>query len=97
METADSTEKAFKASRFMAHSPLLSVEIYSTDRRFPSQLPLSRAAGEGDSALPGGHVSLREVLDKFGDREAFFFDKNDLLTHYGMSLNAGKASYGFPF
>lgn len=42
-------------------------------------------------------MSLREVLDKFGDREAFFFDKNDLLTHYGMSLNAGKASYGFPF
>ena len=31
------------------------------------------------------------------DRVVFFFDKNDLLTHYGMSLNAGKASYGFPF
>ena len=31
------------------------------------------------------------------DRVVFFFDKNDLLTHYGMSLNAAKASYGFPF
>ena len=31
------------------------------------------------------------------DRVVFFFDKNDLLTHYGVSLNAGKASYGFPF
>lgn len=31
------------------------------------------------------------------DQVVFFFDKNDLLTHYGVSLNAGKASYGFPF
>ena len=31
------------------------------------------------------------------DRVVFFFDKNDLLTHYGVSLDAGKASYGFPF
>jgi len=31
------------------------------------------------------------------DRVVFFFDKNDLLTHYGVTLNAGKASYGFPF
>jgi hypothetical protein len=31
------------------------------------------------------------------DRVVFFFDKNDLLTHYGVSLNAGEASYGFPF
>lgn len=31
------------------------------------------------------------------DQVVLFFDKNDLLTHYGVSLNAGKASYGFPF
>ena len=35
--------------------------------------------------------------DEQHDRVVFFFDKNDLLTHYGVSLNAGKASYGFPF
>jgi outer membrane protein assembly factor BamE (lipoprotein component of BamABCDE complex) len=31
------------------------------------------------------------------DLVVFFFDKSDLLTHYGVSLNAGKAAYGFPF
>ena len=31
------------------------------------------------------------------DQVVLFFDKNDLLTHYGVTLNAGKASYGFPF
>lgn len=31
------------------------------------------------------------------DQVVFFFDKNDLLTHYGASLNADKAEYGLPF
>jgi outer membrane protein assembly factor BamE (lipoprotein component of BamABCDE complex) len=31
------------------------------------------------------------------DQVVFLFDKSDLLTHYGVSLNAGKAAYGFPF
>lgn len=31
------------------------------------------------------------------DQVVFFFDQNDLLTHYGASLNADKAEYGFPF
>ena len=31
------------------------------------------------------------------DQIVFFFDKNDLLTHYGASLNADKAEYGLPF
>ena len=31
------------------------------------------------------------------DQVVFFFDKNDLLTHYGASLNADKAHYGLPF
>lgn len=31
------------------------------------------------------------------DRMVFFFDNNDVLTNYGVSLNAGKASYGLPF
>jgi len=31
------------------------------------------------------------------DQVAFFFDKNDLLTHYGANLNADKAEYGLPF
>lgn len=31
------------------------------------------------------------------DQVAFFFDKNDFLTHYGVNLNADKAEYGLPF
>ena len=31
------------------------------------------------------------------DQIVFFFDQNDLLTHYGASLNADKAGYGLPF
>jgi len=31
------------------------------------------------------------------DQIVFFFDKDDLLTHYGASLNADKAGYGLPF
>ncbi|NVM22978.1 MAG: hypothetical protein HWN68_14505 [Desulfobacterales bacterium] len=31
------------------------------------------------------------------DQLVFFFDQNDVLTHYGVSLNARKASYGLPF
>jgi hypothetical protein len=43
------------------------------------------------------------ILVSFGnyekqyDRLVFFFDTNDILSHYGVSLNAGDASYGFPF
>ena len=35
--------------------------------------------------------------DKDYDQLVFFFDQNDVLRHYGVSLNAGKASYGLPF
>jgi hypothetical protein len=35
--------------------------------------------------------------DKQTDQVVFFFDNDDLLTHYGVSLNADKSSYGFPF
>jgi hypothetical protein len=35
--------------------------------------------------------------DKQCDQLVFFFDNNDILTHYGVSLDARKASYGFPF
>jgi len=31
------------------------------------------------------------------DRIVFFFDNEDILTHYGLSMNAGDSSYGFPF
>jgi outer membrane protein assembly factor BamE (lipoprotein component of BamABCDE complex) len=31
------------------------------------------------------------------DQIVFFFDKNDVLTHYGMSLNAKNAKFGLPF
>lgn len=31
------------------------------------------------------------------DQIVFFFDKNDLLTHYGVNMNADKAEYGLPF
>ena len=31
------------------------------------------------------------------DRVVFFFDNEDILTHYGLSMNAGDASYGLPF
>ena len=31
------------------------------------------------------------------DQIVFFFDKNDLLTHYGENMNADKAEYGLPF
>ena len=31
------------------------------------------------------------------DRVVFFFDNGDILTHYGVSMNAGEASYGLPF
>ena len=35
--------------------------------------------------------------DKDYDQLVFFFDQNDVLRHYGVSLNARKASYGLPF
>jgi hypothetical protein len=31
------------------------------------------------------------------DRVVFFFDDEDILTHYGLSMNAGDSSYGLPF
>jgi outer membrane protein assembly factor BamE (lipoprotein component of BamABCDE complex) len=31
------------------------------------------------------------------DRVVFFFDNGDILTHYGVSMNAEEASYGLPF
>jgi hypothetical protein len=31
------------------------------------------------------------------DQIVFFFDRNDLMTHYGVNLNADKAKYGLPF
>ncbi len=31
------------------------------------------------------------------DRLVFFFNKNNILTHYGVSLKADQASYGLPF
>jgi hypothetical protein len=31
------------------------------------------------------------------DRVVFFFDNEDILTHYGLSMNAGDSSYGLPF
>ena len=43
------------------------------------------------------------VLLSFGnyetqyDRVVFFFDPEDILTHYGLSMNAGHSSYGLPF
>jgi len=35
--------------------------------------------------------------EKQYDQLVFFFDNNDILTHYGVSQNANKASYGLPF
>lgn len=35
--------------------------------------------------------------DRQYDQIVFFFDKNDVLTHYGTSLNASQAAYGMPF
>ena len=35
--------------------------------------------------------------DKQHDQLVFFFDLNDRLTHYGVSQNAQKSSYGLPF
>jgi hypothetical protein len=35
--------------------------------------------------------------DRKYDQVVFFFDKNDVLTHYGTSLNAAEAAYGMPF
>ena len=34
--------------------------------------------------------------EKQHDRLVFFFDLEDTLTHYGLSLDADKAEYGFP-
>jgi outer membrane protein assembly factor BamE (lipoprotein component of BamABCDE complex) len=34
--------------------------------------------------------------DKQHDRLVFFFDLEDTLTHYGVSLNAAEAAYGLP-
>ncbi len=34
--------------------------------------------------------------EKQHDQLVFFFDFNDTLTHYGVSLDADKASYGLP-
>lgn len=35
--------------------------------------------------------------DRKYDQVVFFFDKSDVLTHYGSSLNAAEAAYGMPF
>jgi outer membrane protein assembly factor BamE (lipoprotein component of BamABCDE complex) len=35
-------------------------------------------------------------VEKQHDQLVFFFDLNDTLTHYGLSLDAEKAKYGFP-
>ena len=35
--------------------------------------------------------------DKQYDQIVFFFDNNNILTHYGSSFNVGEASYGLPF
>ena len=35
--------------------------------------------------------------DTQADQIVFFFDNNDLLTNYGVSLNAENAEYGLPF
>ncbi len=35
--------------------------------------------------------------DKQYDQIIFFFDNNDILTHYGASFDARDSSYGFPF
>jgi len=43
------------------------------------------------------------VLVTFGnydtrkDQIVIFFDKNDVMTHYGVTLDAHKAAYGLPF
>jgi outer membrane protein assembly factor BamE (lipoprotein component of BamABCDE complex) len=34
--------------------------------------------------------------EKQHDQLVFFFDRSDTLTHYGLSLDADKAKYGFP-
>jgi len=34
--------------------------------------------------------------EKQHDRLVFFFDLEDTLTHYGVSLDASEAAYGFP-
>jgi hypothetical protein len=31
------------------------------------------------------------------DRVVFFFNNEDILTHYGLSMSAGDSSYGLPF
>ncbi len=36
-------------------------------------------------------------FDKKYDEVVFFFDKNDILTHYGTTLNAAESAYGMPF
>ncbi len=35
--------------------------------------------------------------DKHKDQIVIFFDKNDVMTHYGVTLDAHKAAYGLPF
>jgi hypothetical protein len=35
--------------------------------------------------------------DKQYDQIVFFFDNNNILTHYGSSFEVGEASYGLPF
>ena len=40
-------------------------------------------------------VTLGNV-EKQHDQVVFFFDLNDTLTHYGLSLDADKAKYGLP-
>ncbi len=35
--------------------------------------------------------------DERYDQIVIFFDKNDVMTHYGVTLDAHKAAYGLPF
>jgi outer membrane protein assembly factor BamE (lipoprotein component of BamABCDE complex) len=35
--------------------------------------------------------------DKHYDQIVIFFDKKNIMTHYGVTLDAHKAAYGFPF
>ncbi len=36
-------------------------------------------------------------MDSQQDRIVFFFNNNDIVTHYGNSLNAAEAAHGLPF
>ncbi len=67
------------------------VEKMSNGNAYIYKHSLTKATGVSLLILSFGNYETQY------DQMVFFFDINDVLTHYGVSLKAKEASYGLPF